>query len=57
MAERKPGQIARFNAFVRGVLLTCAVVVGGLLAAWLAVRSQVNDEIRREVERRFADII
>jgi len=54
MHERKRGPLARFNAGVRGVLLTCAVVVGGLLVAWLAVRSQVNDEIRREVERRFA---
>lgn len=40
---------------MRGVLLTCAVVVGGLLVVWLALRSQVNDEIRREVERRFAE--
>ncbi len=54
MHERKRGLLARFNAFLRGVLLTCAVVVGGLLVVWLAVRSQVNDEIRREVERRFA---
>ena len=47
--------MARFNAFVRGVLLTCAVVVGGLIVVWLAVKSQVNDEIRSEVERRFAE--
>jgi len=55
MHERKREPLARFNAFVRGVLLTCAVVVGGLLVAWLAVRSQVNDEIRSEIERRFAE--
>ncbi len=54
MHERKRGPLTRFNAFVRGVLLTCALVVGGLLVVWLAVRSQVNDEIRREVEQRFA---
>ena len=54
MHERKREPLARFNAFVRGVLLTCALVVGGLLVVWLAVRSQVNDEIRREVEQRFA---
>jgi len=55
MHERKRGLLARFNAFVRGVLLTCAVVVCGLLVVWLALKSQVNDEIRREVERRFAE--
>ncbi len=55
MHERKRGLPARFNAFLRGVLLTCAVVVGGLLVAWVAVRSQVNDEIRLEVERRFRE--
>ena len=47
--------LARFNAFARGVLLTCAVVLGGLLVAWLAFKSQVNDEIRAEIERRFAE--
>lgn len=55
MHERNREPPAGFNAFVRGVLLTCAVVVAGLLAAWLAFRSQVNDEIRSEVERRFAE--
>ena len=55
MHERNRGLLARFNAYVRGVLLTCAVVLGGLIVAWLAVKSQVNDEIRSEVERRFAE--
>jgi len=55
MHERKRGLLARTNAFLRGVLLSCAVVVGGLLIAWLAVTSQVHDGIRREVERQFAE--
>ena len=54
MHEGKPGRLTRTNAFLRGVLLTCAVVVGGVLVVWLAVKSLVHDEIRREVERRFA---
>jgi len=55
MHERKRGILARFNAYMRGVLWTCAVVLGGLLVAWLALKSQVNDEIRAEIERRFAE--
>lgn len=55
MHGRKSGRQTGTNAFLRGVLLTCAVVVGGLLIAWLAGQSLVHDEIRREVERRFAE--
>ena len=55
MHERKRGRLARTNAYLRGVLLTCALVVGGLLVLWLAVKSQLHDGIRREVERRFAE--
>lgn len=43
------------NAFLRSVLLTCAVVVGGALVVWLAFTSQLHEEIRHEVERRFAE--
>ena len=54
MHERKRGLLSRLNAFLRKVLMTCAVVVGGLLVGFLALKSQLNDEIRAEVERRFA---
>ncbi len=36
-------------------MLACALVVGGLLVAWLVFASQVHDEIRCEIERVFAE--
>ena len=51
MEERKRGFFERLNAFLRRVMLACALVIGALLVGWLFITSQVHDEIRCEIER------
>ena len=54
MHERKRGFYFRLNAFLRRICLSCALVVGALFVLWLAFKSHVRDEIRREVESSLA---
>ncbi len=55
MPERDRGFFARLNAQLRHLMLACAVIAAMGLAAWLFVLSQIHDEIRCEVERRFLE--
>lgn len=48
------GFYARTNALLRRAMFVVVLLAVGLLAAWLAAQNRVGDEIRAEVERRFA---
>lgn len=46
---------AQYHSLLRAALFTCALIGAALLGGWLWVKSHVNDEIRRSIERRFAE--
>lgn len=55
MHERKRGFIARCHSFLRGVLLSAALVVLVLVALWTVAQNRIHDEVRRTVQCGLAE--
>ncbi len=55
MQQPRRSFFCRLNAFAQGVFLTTILIVVAAFSIWLYLQSRIHEEIRHEIERRFAE--